>query len=97
MIEKYDPLKGEMLQILHPDGRLEENLRPDLSDQVVQDLYRAMVVIRVIDQRALALQRQGRFGTYAPVIGQEAAQVGSAHALGKGDWVFPSFRETGVL
>jgi len=97
MIEKYDPLKGEMLQILHPDGRLEEALRPDLSDETVQDLYRKMVLIRVADQRALALQRQGRLGTYAPVIGQEAAQIGSAYALGKGDWVFPSFRETGVI
>jgi pyruvate dehydrogenase E1 component alpha subunit len=96
MIERYDPLKGEMLQILQPDGRLQETPRPDLSDETVRELYRKMVVIRVADQRALALQRQGRLGTYAPVIGQEAAQVGSAYALGKGDWVFPSFRETGV-
>jgi pyruvate dehydrogenase E1 component alpha subunit len=98
MIEKYDSLKGEMLQILSPEGRLvEESLKPDLSDETVLDLYRQMVIIRVADQRALALQRQGRFGTYAPVIGQEAAQVGSGYALGKDDWVFPSFRETGVL
>ena len=97
MIENYDPLKGEMLRILHPDGRLEETLRPDLSDETVQNLYRKMVLIRLADQRALALQRQGRLGTYAPVIGQEAAQVGSAYALGKADWIFPSFRETGVI
>jgi pyruvate dehydrogenase E1 component alpha subunit len=50
-----------------------------------------------MDQRSLSLQRQGRMGTYPPVSGQEAAQVGSAYALGKDDWVFPSFRETGVL
>jgi len=97
MIEKYDPLRGEMLCILKPDGRLEESLKPDLSDQSVQNLYRKMVLIRLADQKALTLQRQGRLGTYAPVIGQEAAQVGSAHALGKEDWVFPSFREMGVL
>jgi pyruvate dehydrogenase E1 component alpha subunit len=97
MIEKYDPLKGEMLQILHPDGRLEEILRPDLTDETVQTLYQKMVLIRLADQRALALQRQGRLGTYAPVHGQEAAQIGSAYALGKEDWVFPSFRETGVI
>jgi pyruvate dehydrogenase E1 component alpha subunit len=97
MIEKYDPLKGEMLQILQPEGRLDEALRPDLSDDTVQALYQKMVLIRVADQRALALQRQGRLGTYAPVIGQEAAQIGSAYALGKEDWVFPSFRETGVI
>ncbi len=96
MIEAFDPLKGKMLTILHPDGRCDEKLKPDLSDDRVQDLYRKMVLIRLADQRALTLQRQGRLGTYAPVHGQEAAQVGSAHALGEGDWVFPSFREMGV-
>lgn len=97
MIENYDPLKGEMLRILHPDGHLEETLKPDLSDETVQNLYRKMVIIRWLDQKALNLQRQGRLGTHAPVHGQEASQAGSAHALGTGDWVFPSYRETGVL
>lgn len=96
MIENYDPLKGEMLRILHPDGRLDEKLRPDLSDEAVLNLYGEMVFLRVADQRALALQRQGRFGTYAPYQGQEAAQVGSACALEEDDWVFPSFREMAV-
>jgi pyruvate dehydrogenase E1 component alpha subunit len=97
MIEKFDPLKGEMLRILHPDGLVEENLRPDLGDETIQRLHKQVLFIRMMDQKALTLQRQGRMGTYAPVQGQEAAQVGSAYALGKGDWVFPSFRETGVL
>ncbi len=97
MIEKYDPLKGEMLRILHPDGRLEEGLKPDLSEGTVKELYRKMVLIRLVDQKALALQRQGRSGTHAPVSGQEAAQVGSAHALEKGDWIFPSFREIAAM
>src|SRR4030042_4286900 len=97
MIERFDPLKGEMLRILHPDGRLEEDLRPDLSDEKIRDLFQEILFIRMLDQKALSLQRQGRMGTYAPVQGQEAGQVGSAFALGKGDWVFPSFRETGVL
>jgi pyruvate dehydrogenase E1 component alpha subunit len=97
MIENYDPLKKQMLQILDANGRVEERIRPDLADDRVYDLYRKMVLIRIADQKALALQRQGRLGTYAPLIGQEAAQAGSAHALGKEDWVFPSFRETGVL
>jgi pyruvate dehydrogenase E1 component alpha subunit len=96
MIEAFDPLKGDMLTILSPDGHCEEKLRPELSDDAVLDLYRKMVFIRLADQRALALQRQGRLGTYAPVLGQEAAQVGSAYALGEDDWIFPSFREMGV-
>jgi len=97
MIEKFDPLKGEMLRILHPDGRLEERLHPDLSDEKIRDLFQEILFLRMFDQKALSLQRQGRMGTYAPIQGQEAGQVGSAFALGKGDWVFPSFRETGVL
>ena len=96
MIEEFDPLKGKMLRILHSDGHCDEKLKPDLPDDTVQTLYRQMVLIRQADQRALSLQRQGRLGTYAPVQGQEAAQVGSTHALGKNDWVFPSFREMGV-
>ena len=43
------------------------------------------------------MQREGRIGTYASIWGQEAAQVGSALALTDGDWIFPSFRESGVL
>jgi len=97
MIEKFDPLKGEMLQILNPDGRLEENLHPGLSDERIRELFQKVLFIRMLDRKALSLQRQGRMGTYAPVEGQEAGQVGSAFALGEEDWVFPSFRETGVL
>ncbi len=97
MFEQFDPLKEEMLRILHPDGRVEESLKPDLSDETVLHLYEQMARVRLADQKALGLQRQGRLGTYAPVQGQEAAQAGSAQALEKGDWVFPSFRETVVL
>jgi len=97
MIEKFDPLKGEMLRILNPDGRLEENLHSGLSDERIRELFQKVLFIRMLDRKALSLQRQGRMGTYAPVEGQEAGQVGSAFALGEEDWVFPSFRETGVL
>jgi pyruvate dehydrogenase E1 component alpha subunit len=97
LIEKLDPLKGETLRILDAEGRLDETLRPDLGDGKILELFREILFVRMFDQKALALQRQGRMGTYAPVQGQEAGQVGSAFALGKGDWVFPSFRETGVL
>lgn len=97
----FDPsiLEGvEMLRILDPEGTMEEELRaPELTDQRIQELYREMVFLRLADQRALNLQRQGRMGTYAPFMGQEAAQVGSAVALGEGDWIFPSFREGAAM
>jgi pyruvate dehydrogenase E1 component alpha subunit len=95
-MEDYHPLKGKMFQILKPDGTLQPGEKSPLSDQEIFTLYQKMVFIRLADQRALMLQRQGRFGTYAPIWGQEACQVGSAYALQKGDWVIPAFREIGA-
>ena len=97
MNEDMDPHKGDMLRILRPDGTLVEELKPDLDDETGLDLYKKMVLLRTADQKAMALQRQGRMGTYAPLEGQEAAQFGSAVALGPDDWVFPSFREMAVF
>ncbi len=96
LFEDYDPLKGKMFQILKPDGALQPGEKPPLSDQETFTLYQKMVFIRLADQRGLMLQRQGRFGTYAPIWGQEVCQVGSTHALQNGDWVFPAFREIGA-
>jgi pyruvate dehydrogenase E1 component alpha subunit len=73
---------------------------PDASlDVPTADLprvYRAMVLARVMDERCLTLQRQGRIGFYVPLQGQEAAQVGSAWALDAEDWIFPAYRELAV-
>ncbi len=96
LMEDYHPLKGKMFQILKPDGTLEPGAKPPLTDQEIVAFYQKMVFIRLADQRCLSLQRQGRFGTYAPIWGQEACQVGSASVLQKGDWVFPAFREIGA-
>ena len=93
LFEDYYPLKGKMFQILKPDGTLHPDVKPPISDQETLQLYQKMVFIRLADQKALMLQRQGRMGTYAPVWGQEACQVGSAYVLQRGDWVFPAFRE----
>ena len=97
LFNDYHPLKGKMFQILKPDGTLHPEMRPLLSDQEIFNLYQKMVFIRLADQKALMLQRQGRMGTYAPIWGQEACQVGSACLLQKGDWVFPAFRELGAM
>jgi pyruvate dehydrogenase E1 component alpha subunit len=59
-------------------------------------VYQKMVMARVIDERCLTMQRQGRIGFYVPLQGQEAAQIGCAWALEAGDWIFPAYRELGV-
>jgi pyruvate dehydrogenase E1 component alpha subunit len=60
------------------------------------EAYRWMVTARATDERCLSLQRQGRIGFYAPLVGQEAAQIGAALALRPEDWVFPAYRELAV-
>jgi pyruvate dehydrogenase E1 component alpha subunit len=94
--ERFDPMKGQSLQILDPRGRIQEGLRPDLPDSRVKQLYERMSVMRLADRMAMSLQREGGLGTYAPFYGQEAAQA-SAAFLDPADWLVPSYRETGAL
>ncbi len=84
------------LDILDAEGNVDEALLPPLSSDDMVRMYELLVLSRTFDDRALSLQREGRIGTYPSILGQEAAQVGSAFALEQGDWVLPSFRETGV-
>jgi 2-oxoisovalerate dehydrogenase E1 component alpha subunit len=74
---------------------------PDLSslglkEEDLLELYRLMALTRRADLEGTALQRQGELAVYPPLIGQEAAQVGSAFALEEADWIFPSYRELGA-
>ena len=88
---------SDMVQILDDDGKVREGAEmPDISDDTLVEMYREMKLARHFDERAVSLQRQGRMGTYPPLSGQEAAQVGSVHALDDGDWVFPSYREHAI-
>lgn len=87
----------EMLQILNEMGNVKEKLMPKLSVNEIKKMYERMVLARIFDETALKLQREGRMGTYASHMGQEACQIGSTFALSKEDWVFPAFRENAAL
>ncbi|MFI9506608.1 pyruvate dehydrogenase (acetyl-transferring) E1 component subunit alpha [Nocardia sp. NPDC052566] len=89
------------VQLIQPDGRrvLDREhaaLVADVGPEQLRRMYEDMVVARRIDAEGTALQRQGQLGLWAPLLGQEAAQVGSAHALHADDYVFCSYREAGV-
>lgn len=84
------------LEVLDEKGNVDESLMPPLSNEQIKKMYELLILSRTFDQRALNLQREGRLGTYASILGQEASQIGSAFALEKSDWIFPSFREMGV-
>jgi pyruvate dehydrogenase E1 component alpha subunit len=97
LFEQFDPLRGERLQILDPDGRVvRSDLEPVLPDADLRRIYALMVLTRTADQKALKLQRQGRFGTFASSLGHEACQVGAAFGVRTEDWVFPYFRDLGL-
>lgn len=87
----------EYLQILDENGKVDEKLMPKLSNKQIKELYEMMVLVRTFDDKAFAMQRQGRIGTYLQVKGQEASQVGSAYVLEDKDWMFPMYRSSAAL
>ena len=68
----------------------------DVSTEEARALYRDMVRTRRFDERSLALQRRGWMSGYPPFKGQEASQVGAAHAMAEDDWLFPTYRSNAL-
>ena len=88
------PDRIEYLSILNDKGELDASLEPDIPEELLLKLHRAILLSRKFDERLLNLQRQGRIGTFAPITGQEAAQLGAIALLRPSDWMVPAFRET---
>lgn len=81
-------------QILDEHGELHGALPAFASDKsALLDLYRTMVRTRTFDKKAIALQRTGKMGTYAPVNGQEALSTAIGHALHSDDVFVPYYRD----
>lgn len=94
LIEVYDPLEGEMFQIMNQDGKIiNKKYIPEISDELIQKMYKTMMLSRIQDEKSLQYQRQGRMLTFAPSMGQEGVQVASAAAIEEKDWVVSAFRE----
>lgn len=85
------PLTKQVHQVVAPDGTLVGEL-PDLADGELLGFYRWMLFGRVYSDRMVALQRQGRMGTFAPLRGQEASAA-IATPLQQEDWLTGSYRE----
>ncbi|WP_308910371.1 pyruvate dehydrogenase (acetyl-transferring) E1 component subunit alpha [Pseudokordiimonas caeni] len=94
-MKELEPI--EILSVLDEDGNFDKELAPDIADEKLIAIFRAMAKARLFDERLLNLQRQGKLGTFAPVRGQEAAQVGAVAAIEASDWLVPSFRETAAM
>jgi pyruvate dehydrogenase E1 component alpha subunit len=88
------PYHIDFLSILDAEGNLDESLEPDIPEEILLRMHAAMLLGRRFDERLLNLQRQGRIGTFPPITGQEASQIGAVAVLRDSDWMVPSFRET---
>jgi 2-oxoisovalerate dehydrogenase E1 component alpha subunit len=89
-------MSAEVLSIIETDGKVAKGKDPNLTDDQLRKLYQTMVCTRIMDERALALQRQGRIGFYLQALGQEASHIGAAAALLDSDWLFPAYRQPGI-
>lgn len=87
----------EYLQFLDPHGKAVAPLPAFAQDPAaLVTLYRAMVLMRTYDAKAIALQRTGQIGTYASILGKEAVEAGVGAAMEKDDVLFCTYRENGV-
>lgn len=103
---QYDPVKAlqlvesqfDMVQILNEEGTIvDKDLDPKLPDEDLVELMDRMVYTRILDQRSISLNRQGRLGFYAPTAGQEASQLASQYVLEKDDFILPGYRDVPQL
>jgi 2-oxoisovalerate dehydrogenase E1 component alpha subunit len=87
----------DLVQLLTPEGERVEHPEYAYEDgEQARELFRDMTLVRRLDTEAVSLQRQGELGLWAPLLGQEAAQIGAGRALAAGDFVFPSYREHAI-
>ena len=81
-------------QILNEQGQLTQPLPSFAEDKEnLLALYRTMVLMRTFDKKAIALQRTGKMGTYAPITGQEAIATAIGNALRPDDILVPYYRD----
>ena len=87
-----------MLQLLKSDGSEHENAQlPELDQTLALKIHDTMEYIRILDERMVAAQRQGRISFYLASTGEEAAAVASAAALSPHDMIMSQYREQGAL
>lgn len=91
-----EEFKIQRLEVLSPEGKADASVSVAITNETLLDIYRKMVTLRVFDEKAFKLQRQGRLGTYPQILGQEASQVVPAMCLKPKDWLVPTYRGQGA-
>lgn len=93
-----DALRIPMFQLLDKDGTPHQGVTlPEIDQALALKMFSTMQFIRVLDERMIAAQRQGRISFYLSSLGEEAASIGSAAALQFEDMIMGQYREQGSL
>ncbi len=87
----------ETLSYLSPDGTLSPHFPIEIPDDILIKGYKTMIITRHIDERMITLQRQGTISFAMSSLGEEACSVASAAALDPADWMYPQYRECGIM
>lgn len=92
----------ELIQLMNEAGEITPHatfstFADELTGEDLMSIYRTMALTRRFDDEMTSLQRQGQLALWVPSKGQEAAQVASSRALAANDYIFPSYRDHGVL
>lgn len=91
-------LRIPMFQVLDKEGKPhKDGAVPEIDKELALKMFSTMQFIRVLDERMIAAQRQGRISFYLSSLGEEAASIGSAAALQFEDMIMGQYREQGSL
>lgn len=86
----------ELRRVLDDDGKVVVGATvPKVSEKELLRLFETMLMVRVVDERMMRIQRQGKLGFYMKSLGEEATHM-SVFPLRDDDWIFPSYREQGA-
>lgn len=94
---RFQPFSEQPARLVGDQGEWLGAFELDLADEELVQLYRDLVLARLLDERLVRSQRQGKSSFVAPSAGHEAIQVAIARSVRSGfDWLFPYYRDTGV-
>lgn len=94
---RFQPFSEQPVRLVGDQGEWLGAFELDLDDELLVRLYRDLVLARLLDERLVRLQLQGKSSFVAPSAGHEAIQIAIAHAVQPGrDWLFPYYRDFGV-
>lgn len=90
-------MQDDMRRVLSDEGKVLKGAKvPEIPEKDLVALFDSMMLVRIMDERMLRLQRQGRLGFYMTATGEEACHY-AVYPLRDSDWVYPSYREQGAF